>query len=416
MKNFDIKNILNDFTEIFKSTNNLKLVLSLVLTLFILLFVVFGGCSGCGCSGCIDVSCHSCGSEGEGDPAPTPDTGSDKTEAEPVYFYEDSEIAYYPVALEEEDVALTFYYPTDSYSYTENVEEFWADWCGIGMLSADGKFAIQPDFEYVYEGWNSITESVPTTIDEAMEAHRANALSYSEPIGTVNVGGKDCLWRELGGSVMVFVPFEHNSDVFAVLYVIPAQLDPNASDSVTRAVELIYSDDVRALLSAVKVSNLNGISDDTSGVKFSVTPFADTAEIGAKLSWPSLGGTVHTVDQTTENGSCKLRLDSIEIAQDANGQDIVAFNLEFTNEGDAAICLGDVFYTCGSQGYTLDVTGDITGSFIPVAPGRCIAYQETYLLDSPGYDIYLEVTNLIEEGGELVFSGDSLYIDAFIAE
>lgn len=66
MKNFDIKKILNDFTEIFKSTNNLKLVLPLVLILFILLFVVFGGCSGCGCSGCIDVSCHACGSEGGG--------------------------------------------------------------------------------------------------------------------------------------------------------------------------------------------------------------------------------------------------------------------------------------------------------------------------------------------------------------
>lgn len=74
MKNFDIKKILNDFTEIFKSTNNLKLVLSLVLILFILLFVVFGGCSGCGCSGCIDVSCHACGSSEGGS---TPDNGDD---------------------------------------------------------------------------------------------------------------------------------------------------------------------------------------------------------------------------------------------------------------------------------------------------------------------------------------------------
>ncbi len=420
MKNFDFKKILDDFKEIFASTNNLKLILTLVLVLFILLFTVFGGCTGCGCSGCIDVSCHSCGSAGENGPESTPeigaDTGSDNAEAQPISFYEGSEIAYYPVALEEEDVALTFRYPADIYSYTENTEEFWADWCGIGMLSAEGKFAIQTEFEYVYNGWNSVTGAVPTTIEEAMEAHRANALAYSEPIGMVNVGGKDCLWRELGGYVMVFVPFEHNSDVFAVLNILPDNLDQNASDTINRAVELIYSDEVRAILSAVKISDLNGISDDTSGVEFSVVPFADTAEIGAKLSWPSLGGTVYTVDQTTENGSCKLRLDSVEIAQDAYGQDIVAFNLEFTNQGDTAICLGDVFYTCGSQGYSLGVTGDITGSYIPVAPGRCIAYQETYTLDAPGENIYFEVNNLTKENGELIFSDDSVYIDAYIAE
>jgi len=417
MKNFDIKKILNDFKEIFKSTNNQKLILSLVLILFILLFVVFGGCSGCGCSGCIDVSCHGCSGEKTEEPVSVPDSDSVKNEEEPVSFFEDSEIAYYPAALEEEDIALTFYYPADAYSYTENPEEFWADWCGIGMLSANnGKFAIQPEFDYIYNGWNSVTETTPTTVDEAMEAHRANAVAYGEPIGTVNVGGKDCLWRELGGSVLVFVPFEHNNNAFAVLNVIPANLDPNAFDSATRAVEMIYSDEVRALLSAVKISDLNGISDDTSNVKFSVIPFADTAAAGTSLSWQSLGGEAHKVDQTVENGSCTLRLDSVEIAKDASGQDIVAFNLEFTNQGDEAICLSDVFYTSGDQGYSLDVTGDISGAFIPVAPGRCIAYQETYILDYPGEDIFLEISNLIEENGEIIFSGDIVYIDAYIAE
>lgn len=410
MKSFDIKKILNDFKEVFSSANNLKLVLSLVLILFILLFVVFGGCSGCGCSGCVDVSCK--GGTGSAC-AKAPGGGSD---AEPVHLYEDSEIAYYPAALEEEDIALTFYYPSDVYSYTENTEEFWADWCGIGMLSADGRFAIQPEFEYVYNTWNSVTESNAATVEEAVEAHRANGISQKDPVGTVNVGGKDCLWRVYAGMATVIVPFENNSDAYAVLYVIPANLDPNAPDSVTRAVELIYSDEVRALLGAVKISNLSGISDDTSGVRFSVVPFADTAKAGTKLSWETLGGTVYQVDQTAENGSCKLRLDSIEIAKDASGQDIVAFNLEFTNQGDTAVCLSDAFYTCGGQGYSLDVTGDITGSFIPVAPGRCIAYQETYILEEPGADIYLEVNNLIEEGGELVLSDDSIYIDAYIAE
>lgn len=413
MKNLDIKKILNDFAEIFKSTNNLKLVLSLVLVLFILLFVTFGGCSGCGCYGCIDVSCHGCsGNSGEKPPA----VDSDKNEAKPLYFYEGSEVAYYPVALEEDDVALTFYYPTEVYSYTENVDEFWAGWCGIGMLSADGKFAIQPEFEYVYEAWNSVTESTAANVEEAIEAHRANGMSQKDPVGTVNVGGKTCLWRVYAGMVTVLVPFEHSSDVYAVLYVIPAELDPNASGSTTRAVELIYSDEVRALLSAVKISDLSGISDDTSGVEFRVIPFADTVEVGASISWPSLGGVIRKVDESVENGFCTLRLESIEIAKDASEQDVVAFNLEFTNQSNTAICLSDVFYTCGGQGYSLDVTGDITGAFIPVAPGRCIAYQETYILEEPGEDIYLEVINLIEEDGEYYFSDDSVYIDAYIAE
>ena len=117
-----------------------------------------------------------------------------------------------------------------------------------------------------------------------------------------------------------------------------------------------------------------------------------------------------------KNGSCKLRVDSIEITKDADGQDIVVFNLEFSNQSDTTVCPGNVFYTCGSQGYSLDVTGDITGAYIPVAPGRCIAYQESYVLQDPGYDISLEVINLVESDGEYALTEDGTYIDVFTAQ
>ncbi|MBQ6796672.1 MAG: hypothetical protein IJP10_01530 [Clostridia bacterium] len=395
----------SDFKEMFKSSDNVKLIAAIVLILFIALFVVFGGCTGCGCAGCVDVSCGGCETAGGSG-------GGGKT----VYLYEDSETAYYPTALEEEDIAVTFYYPSDIYSYTENTEEFWVGECGIGMLSADGKFAIQPDFDYAYNMWNHTTDSSCTSVDEAVASHRAVALSASEPIGTVNVGGKDCMWRVYGGMAMVIVPFEGNNNAYSVLYVIPADLDPNASDATARAVELIYSNDVRAILGAVKLSGVNDISDDTSKVRFAAVPYADTEKIGAKLSWKSLGGEVHKVDESVKNGSCKLRVDSIEITKDADGQDIVVFNLEFSNQSDTTVCPGNVFYTCGSQGYSLDVTGDITGAYIPVAPGRCIAYQESYVLQDPGYDISLEVINLVESDGEYALTEDGTYIDVFTAQ
>ncbi|MBP3415456.1 MAG: hypothetical protein J6L81_09710 [Clostridia bacterium] len=379
--------LASGFKDLFNEKGSVKLIIILLAAVFLIFLIPF-------------IFIFSCGGSAE-----------EKLET----LYEDKVISASSAISEYNDTAITFFYPTDIYKYSENPDELWGDWFDGKALMAEGKFAIFPEFEYVSEAWNSVTETYATTVDEAFQNARDNAVSMRDPVGEFTFGEHTGIWREINGFIMLYLPVEHNPEVYVILNIVPFALDQNAEDKKEKAVELFYNEEVRAIIGAMKITSIADIPK-TNKAQFYVYPNNDTIKADADVSWPKLGGTVYKVDKTVEYGPYKLYIDSIELTCNAKEESIVTYNLKFINNGTKTICADNAIGYYGYQNYSLDVIGTLTPAYVPVAPGRCIAYQESYVADNLEDSIYLETYEIIDNGDGTYSRGEERTIDIRIVE
>lgn len=239
----------SDFKEMFKSSDNVKLIAAIVLILFIALFVVFGGCTGCGCAGCVDVSCGGCetaGGSGGGAAASS--------------MYSGMEVSATSVIDEYSNVAATVYYPVDIYTATENSSEFWAYWCGDAAVYAEGKFSVQPNLEYFSNSYTADGASC-ASFEEVREANRARYGENPLTFGEIKIGEYNAFWRVYGGLLTVYLPVDNGGNQLLEVHVVPPELDQNASDATDKASALIKDKELLAILGAIEITTTDAIPD-----------------------------------------------------------------------------------------------------------------------------------------------------------
>ncbi len=244
-ENFFTK-LLAGFKDMFKSKQNIRVVSILSIVLFLVLFLAFGGCNGCG-GGC------ACDNGGSG--------GGAKAET----LYDGMEVSATSIIDEFNNVAATVYYPVDVYTATEDSSEFWANWVGRAAIYADGKFSIQPELEHFSNSYNADGEGCASFAEveqSVKDKYGDNPLTY----GDMNVGGLDGFWRVYGGWLTVYLPIDNGGNQLLLVHVIPPELDQNAADATEKAAALAENKELIALLGAVKITTVDAIPDASSAI------------------------------------------------------------------------------------------------------------------------------------------------------
>lgn len=409
----------SDLADIFKSTDNKKRILAMVLIIFIVIFTMFGGCSSCGCSGCVDVSCKGCGGSGESSGTSTEPSdsascaGSSNKGGKAQKLYTKEEITASTAVREYLNGAVTYFYPTNLYTFSENSEDLWASWCGDNILAKDGEFAIQTEFEYISEAWNSALGCYATNIEEALESCKGNAMGDPR-YGDLAIGDKIGTWREYGGVIMCYLPIEGNDEAFARVYLIPYSYTQDEYSG-AKAMELLYNDEVRAILGALELTTVDAIPQTTEK-DFYVYPASEFVSSAKKATFASKGGEVHKVGKTIKSGKYELYIASVELWTDEEGYDIITINTVFTNNSKNTICSSYAIYTSAYQMASLDVVGNWAGEYIPAQPGQSVAYQVSYYLLDTETEVSLEVYSMVEVDGEYEWGEELDPVDIYSFE
>ncbi len=263
MKKFDFKEFINDFIggfkQIFKSTDNIKVILALVLALFLVLFIAMGGCASCGCQGL--VRCDGCGSSEGGSPGKGDDV---KDEVKVETMFDGMTPAAASIKDEFEGVAATIYYPSEMCTYTEDTAQFWANWVGRIAVAADGKFSIQPDFDYISNSYKADGSNC-STFDEVKQSFQERYGSSPETYGELKLGKNSGFWYVYGGYTTAVFPVLDTNRVLEI-YLIPADLDQNAADATAKASALMQDEELISILGTLQITAIDAIPDASTAV------------------------------------------------------------------------------------------------------------------------------------------------------
>ncbi len=221
--------LIDGFSEMFQSSRNARLLLIMMMAVFAVVFaLVFGIIS------CSNGTLAACAPE--------------KT------VFDGDTLMSASVMNKNEDVALTVFYPEEICQYSNNNADFWASWCGSGILWKEECFAIQPGFERVE---SVLAGAVPSELSDSaqvLEAIRQLAVSEGSQTGYLHLGEKEMLWRENSGYVTVYMPVKHNQAMIAAVNLIPAGFNQGSSADGENAVALVHDTEVRALLGAIEIT------------------------------------------------------------------------------------------------------------------------------------------------------------------
>jgi len=260
MKKFDFKNFINSFIggfkEMFKSTQNIKVILIVVLALFLVLFIAMGGCASCGCQGL--VRCDGCGSsDGSGGSRAEDEVKVDT-------LFDGMTPAAASIKDEYEGVAATIYYHAEMCTYTEDSAQFWANWLGKIAVFADGKFSIQPDFDYISNSYKADGSSC-SNFDEVKQAFQERYGSNPETYGELKLGKNSGFWYVYGGYTTAVFPVSDTNRIVKI-YLIPADLDQNAADATAKASALMQNEELLSILGTLQITAIDAIPDASTAV------------------------------------------------------------------------------------------------------------------------------------------------------
>ena len=163
-----------------------------------------------------------------------------------------------------EGVAATIYYPSEMCTYTEDTAQFWANWVGQIAVAADGKFAIQPDFDYISNSYKADGSNC-STFDEVKQAFQERYGSSPETYGELKLGKNSGFWYVYGGYTTAVFPVLDTNRVLEI-YLIPADLDQNASDATAKASALMQDEELISILGTLQITAIDAIPDASTAV------------------------------------------------------------------------------------------------------------------------------------------------------
>jgi len=258
MKKFDLKEFFNSFIggfkEIFTNKQYIKLIVVMVLVLFLVLFILMGGLASCGCQGI--VRCDGCGSSDSGD--------GEQFEITAETLFDGTTPAAATISDEFAGIAATIYYPAEVCSYTDVEGDMWANWCGDLAVYADGKFSIQPSFDYISDNYNEDGSSC-ASFDEVRAAFKARYGGDPKTYGDLKLGKNDGFWFVYGGYTTAKFPVPDTNLVLDV-YLIPADLDQNAADAADKASALMQDEELLSILGTLQITAIDAIPDASTAI------------------------------------------------------------------------------------------------------------------------------------------------------
>ncbi|MBE6753252.1 MAG: hypothetical protein E7559_02690 [Ruminococcaceae bacterium] len=254
MKKFDFNEFIGGFKEMFKSPDNIKVILTTVLALFLVLFIAMGGCASCGCQGI--VRCNGCGSSEVSD---APDGGNNVQDGNGSSLFEGMTPAAATISDEYAGAAATIFYPVELCTYTEDSTQFWANWVGRIAVAADGKFSIQPDFDYISNSYKADGSNC-ATFEEVQQSFQERYGSSPETYGELTAGGNNGFWYVYGGYTTAVFPVLDTNLVLEIS-LIPADLDQNADDATAKASALMQDEELLAILDTLQITTIDTVPD-----------------------------------------------------------------------------------------------------------------------------------------------------------